>query len=202
MVQSMKQGNREAAKASLDTLLGDLQGKEVSLFFLRCMCFDLINTFLRTMNELQLNIQPEHRQNLTEFTTLEQLGQAMYDLIDDICDHVSASKESKSSALSRDILTYIEDHFKEYDLNLEKISDHFQMSISYFSRFMKEQTGYTFTEYVTQLRMEEVKRLLTTTDMPIKDIVVTVGYADVPNFMRKFKNTEGITLGQYRKLHT
>ncbi|MDF2714593.1 MAG: AraC family transcriptional regulator, partial [Paenibacillus sp.] len=201
MVQSMKQGNKEAAKSALRTLLDDLQGKEVSLFFLRCMCFDLINTFLRTLNELQLNIQPEHRQNLTEFTTLEQLGKGMYGLIDDICDYVNANKESKNSALGRDILTYIGENFKEYDLNLEKISDHFQMSISYFSRFMKDKTDYTFTEYVTHLRMEEVKHLLKHTDNPIKDIVVSVGYSDVPNFMRKFKNKEGITLGQYRKLH-
>ncbi|RKN85176.1 helix-turn-helix domain-containing protein [Paenibacillus ginsengarvi] len=202
LVQSMKQGNKEAAKASLQTLLGDLKGKEVSLFYLRCMCFDLINTFLRTMNELQLTIQPEHRQMLTEFTSLEQLGKGMYGLIGDICDHANASKENKNSELGRDILSYIGDNFKLYDLNLEKISDHFQMSLSYFSRFMKEQTGYTFTEYVTQLRMEEVKRLLRTTDIAIKDIIASVGYSDVPNFMRKFKNSEGITLGQYRKLNT
>ncbi|MEF3307005.1 helix-turn-helix domain-containing protein [Paenibacillus sp. GYB003] len=202
MVQSLKQGNEEAAKTALHTLLGDLRGKEVSLFYLRCMCFDLINTFLRTMNELSLTIRPEQRQSLTEFTTPEQLGKAMESLIDDICAHVNASKESKNSALGRDILAYIGENFRQYDLNLEKISDHFQMSLSYFSRFMKDQTGYTFTEYVTYLRMEEVKRLLRQTDMAIKDIVVSVGYADVPNFMRKFKNTEGITLGQYRKLHT
>ena len=87
-------------------------------------------------------------------------------------------------------------------MNLEKIADHFQMSISYFSRYMKDQTGYTFTEYVTHLRMEEVKRLLRHSDLAIKDIVASVGYSDVSNFMRKFKNTEGITLGQYRKLYS
>lgn len=202
LVQSMKQGNKEAAEAALSALLSDMRGKEVSLFYLKCMCFDLINTFLRTMNELQLNVQPEHRRSLTEFTTPEQLAAAMRGLIDDICDHVNAHKENRSSALGRDILHYIGEHFRQYDLSLEKIADHFQMSISYFSRFMKDQTGYTFTEYVTWLRMEEVKRQLKQTDLPIKDIVASVGYADVPNFMRKFKNSEGITLGQYRKLHS
>lgn len=201
LVQSMKQGNKEAAGAALASLMDDLRDKQVSLFYLRCMCFDLINTFLRMMNELQVNIQPEHRQGLTEFTTLEQLGTGMYSLIEEICNHVNANKENKNSELGDRILDYIQEHYKGYDLNLEKISDFFQMSLSYFSRFMKDQTGYTFTEYVTHLRMEEVKRLLKETDIPIKDIVVSVGYADVPNFMRKFKNSEGITPGQYRKLH-
>jgi len=202
LVQSMKQGNKEAAGAALDSLMNDLRGKQVSLFYLRCMCFDLINTFLRTMNELQVNIQPEHRQGLTEFTTLEQLGAGMYSLIEDICNHVNANKENKNSELGDQIRNYVQANFKDYDLNLEKISDHFQMSLSYFSRFMKEQTGYTFTDYVTHLRMEEVKRLLKETDIPIKDIVASVGYADVPNFMRKFKKSEGLTPGQFRKLYS
>ncbi|MEF3311972.1 helix-turn-helix domain-containing protein [Paenibacillus sp. GYB004] len=202
LVQSMKQGNKEAAGAALDSLMNDLRDKQVSLFYLRCMCFDLINTFLRTMNELQVNIQPEHRQGLTEFTTLEQLGAGMYSLIEDICNHVNANKENKNSELGDRIRSYVQANFKDYDLNLEKISDHFQMSLSYFSRFMKEQTGYTFTDYVTHLRMEEVKRLLKETDIPIKDIVASVGYADVPNFMRKFKKSEGLTPGQFRKLYS
>ncbi|MCQ6563048.1 helix-turn-helix domain-containing protein [Paenibacillus mendelii] len=202
MVQSMKQGNKEAARTALATIMSDLQGKDVSLFYLRCMCFDLINTFLRTMNELKLNIQQEHRRNLIEFSTLKQLNAGMDGLIDDICDYVQANKESKSSALGADILHYIGQHYNEYDLNLEKIADHFRMSLSYFSRFMKDQTGYTFTDYVTHLRMEEVKRQLKSSDLPIKNIVTSVGYSDVSNFMRKFKNTEGLTLGQYRKLHS
>jgi len=202
LLQSMKQGNGPAAKAALSNIMEDLAGKELSLFYFRCMSFDLINTFLRTTNELKLSIPPELRSRLTEFTTLKQLSEGMSGLIDHICERVQSNKESKQTAMGAEIFRYIELRYKEYDLNLEKIADHFQMSISYFSRYMKEQTGYTFTEYVTHLRMEEVKRLLRGSDMAIKDIVASVGYADVSNFMRKFKNTEGMTLGQYRKLHS
>ncbi|MFE0556609.1 helix-turn-helix domain-containing protein [Paenibacillus sp. NPDC058910] len=202
LVQSMKQGNNAAAKTALVNIVHDLEGKEVSLFYFRCMSFDLINTFLRTMNELKLSIPQEYRSHLAEFTTLKQLDAGMTGLIDLICDYVQANKESKNTAMGAEIFQYIEQHYQEYDLNLEKIADHFQMSISYFSRYMKDQTGYTFTEYVTHLRMEEVKRLLKHSDLAIKDIVASVGYSDVSNFMRKFKNTEGITLGQYRKLYS
>lgn len=202
LVQSMKQGNDTAAKTALANIMHDLEGKEVSLFYFRCMSFDLINTFLRTMNEMKLGIPQEYRSHLAEFTTLKQLDAGMTGLIDLICDYVQANKESKNTAMGTEIFQYIEQHYQEYDLSLEKIADHFQMSISYFSRYMKDQTGYTFTEYVTHLRMEEVKRLLKNSDLTIKDIVASVGYSDVSNFMRKFKNTEGITLGQYRKLYS
>ncbi|OZB95270.1 helix-turn-helix domain-containing protein [Paenibacillus sp. XY044] len=202
LVQSLKQGNAEAAKSALSQIVRDLEGKEVSMFFFRCMSFDLINTFLRTMNDLKLAIPQAYRQRLTDFTTLRQLEGGMNGLIDMICRYVHDNKESKNSALGKETIRYIEEHYKEYDLSLEKLADHFQMSVSYFSRYMKDQTGYTFTEYITHLRMEEVKRLLRHSSLPIKDIVNRVGYADVSNFMRKFKNIEGITLGQYRKLYS
>ncbi|WP_168122569.1 helix-turn-helix domain-containing protein [Paenibacillus sp. HB172176] len=202
LVQSMKQGNEEAANAALEAILLDLQGKDSSLFMFRCMSFDLVNTCLKAISELKLTLLKGHVSLLTEFTSLEQLRQAMTGMIADICKQVEASKQNKNHELGEQILRYVGDHFKEYDLNLERIADHFQMSLSYFSRFMKEQTGYTFSEYVADLRMEEVKRQLKQTGQPIKDIVAGVGYADVPNFIRKFKNAEGITPGQYRKLHS
>jgi two-component system response regulator YesN len=49
--------------------------------------------------------------------------------------------------------------------------------------------------------MEEVQRQLETTNDPLKDIIIRVGYVDTPNFIRKFKKETGYTPGQYRKLH-
>lgn len=202
MVQSMKQGNRAAAETAFEAILIDLQNKEVTAFLFRCMCYDLVNTCLRTMHELKMTLPQDRRSRLTESMTLDQLRTGMMGMIDDICSHVESCKESKHHALGEDILRFVQEHYKEYDLNLDRLADQFQMSLSYFSRFMKEQTGYTFTEYVTQLRMEEVKRQLKLSERPIKDIVLDVGYADVSNFMRKFKSAEGITPGQYRKLYS
>ncbi|MFK7695234.1 helix-turn-helix domain-containing protein [Paenibacillus sp. HJGM_3] len=201
LVQSIKQGDRDMANAAMSAILADLSGKEMSFFYLKCMCYDLINTVLRTMNELRFELSADNRLALTEFTSLEELGAVMNRLVAGICDHVLASKESKNHALRDAILDYIRQHYREYELNLERIADHFQISISYFSRFLKDQTGLTFTELLTYMRMEEVKRELRCTDKVIKDIVTSVGYIDVPNFMRKFKKAEGLTLGQYRELY-
>ena len=38
------------------------------------------------------------------------------------------------------------------------------------------------------------------TDSTIRDLVLQVGYNDVPNFLRKFKSIEGVTPSQYRQL--
>ncbi|GAF08488.1 hypothetical protein JCM16418_2569 [Paenibacillus pini JCM 16418] len=41
---------------------------------------------------------------------------------------------------------------------------------------------------------------LKTTNDPLKDIILKVGYMDTPNFIRKFKKETGYTPGQYRKM--
>ncbi|WP_306304772.1 helix-turn-helix domain-containing protein [Paenibacillus pini] len=60
--------------------------------------------------------------------------------------------------------------------------------------------GLNFIQYIWQNRMEEVMHQLKTTNDPLKDIILKVGYMDTPNFIRKFKKETGYTPGQYRKM--
>lgn len=53
---------------------------------------------------------------------------------------------------------------------------------------------------VIQLRMERAKALLTSTDLVLKDVADAVGYYDVSYFSRIFKEREGVSPGNYRKL--
>lgn len=90
-------------------------------------------------------------------------------------------------------------HFNDNNLGLESVAEEFTVSANYLSRFFKQETGCSFIQYVTMLRMDRARELLVNTDKQIKDIVADIGYIDVANFVRKFKNYEGITPGQYRE---
>src|SRR5699024_11752737 len=89
--------------------------------------------------------------------------------------------------LRKKIKTFIHNNFYKYELSLESIADAFQLSIPYLSKFIKEQFGYPFNQYVFELRVNEVKKQLVETDKLIKEIVLDVGYRDVSNFTRAFK---------------
>ena len=68
-----------------------------------------------------------------------------------------------------------------------------------FLRRFKAATGYTPTDYVQTLRIEEAKQLLETGTLPVEAIGFEVGYED-PNFFRRlFKRTTGITPARYRQ---
>ena len=54
-------------------------------------------------------------------------------------------------------------------------------------------------EYLTLLRVERSKALLSESDRSIKDIAAAVGYYDSSSFIRRFKQMTGITPLQYRR---
>lgn len=93
---------------------------------------------------------------------------------------------------------YVNDHFNR-KLTLQEIADANYISRHALSIGFKEIVGITFKEYLLLFRIAEAKKLLTTTDMSIAQIAEAVGYVNVNNFLKIFKEKENITPLQYRK---
>jgi YesN/AraC family two-component response regulator len=200
-IQSLKQGNQVVARESLKTIITSLSNHDTSIHMLKAMCFDLINTILKTGQELELRIPTDLVKRLVQFKSLDDLEDTIHVIIHLVCYEIEQRKVSHNNDLRDNILAYIHQQFTAHELSLEFVAAHFQVSTSYLSRFMKEQTGETFTQYVWKLRNQEFKRQLKESNRPIKEIVLEIGYIDVANFIRKFKKSEGITPGDFRRLY-
>ncbi|MDR2020545.1 MAG: helix-turn-helix transcriptional regulator [Treponema sp.] len=77
----------------------------------------------------------------------------------------------------------------------------FDLSLNYLSKIVKEETGGTFHEYLSALRIEEAKKYLVEGNANVQDICKKVGYANVPHFIKVFKNSTGLTPANYRRTH-
>lgn len=116
-----------------------------------------------------------------------------------ICEYRTSFQKSRQIELSEKILTYIKENAFQATLSLDSLGDEFGLSPYYISRFMTEQTGENLKNYITRLRIEEAKRLLEHTALPLYEIVLRVGYQDVSSFIRKFKKELAMTPGEYRE---
>ncbi|MFS0868691.1 helix-turn-helix domain-containing protein [Paenibacillus xylanilyticus] len=197
--QSLKQGNESVAVQMIADTMDTIQDEPLQVHLLRCICFDLLNAFLRTASELGMERVFANISELTSFETLEELESRLLSLASDICAQVERNTETSESSLMDDILAYVDEKFADYTLSLEHVALKFAISTSYLSRSFKEKTGINFSQYIWQLRVNEVIRLLENTTAPLKEIIEQVGYLDTPNFIRKFKKEIGLTPGQYRK---
>ena len=87
-------------------------------------------------------------------------------------------------------------------VTLEDLAKEFHLSTPYISKFIREKSGKTFGEQVTQVRMKRAKTLLRNGNMTIENISYSIGYPNAEHFSRVFKKTFDVSPAQYRKITT
>lgn len=134
---------------------------------------------------------------ITECGDFDELESWFTGKISEAARNVTAKKEEKLDSLVEEAKTYIESNYSR-DISLDEVSGKVDVSPYYFTRLFKEETGETFLEYLTGLRVNKAKELMKNPDASVKDICVQVGYADPNYFSRIFKKATGMTPTEYR----
>lgn len=86
-------------------------------------------------------------------------------------------------------------------VTLEDLASEFHLSTPYVSKYIKDKSGKTFGEHVTQIRLKKAKTLLKNGNMTIENISYSVGYPNAEHFSRIFKKAFQMTPVQYRNLN-
>src|SRR5690606_11564891 len=88
--------------------------------------------------------------------------------------------------------------YKDANLCLQSIADTLGMNSSHVSRLFRKRESIPVHEYIKQVRLKHALQLLETNDQPIAEIMAQVGYSNISNFFRHFKQHYGTTPNQYR----
>lgn len=133
------------------------------------------------------------------YNTLEDIKNWFLKICRGISAELLQQRESFSENLVLQAQQYIKEHYENPDINVGLVSQNLAISVSYFSNLFKSHTGETFTEYLTQIRMEKAKDLLLSTKMKSYEIAYKVGYSDPHYFSIAFKKKLGLTPTQFRE---
>jgi len=93
---------------------------------------------------------------------------------------------------------YVRENFCDPNISLLSVANHVCMSAAYFSTVFSQTTGRSFITYLTALRIEKARELLTTTGMKLSDIAMEIGYNEPNYFSHVFRKTTGMTPKEYR----
>lgn len=96
------------------------------------------------------------------------------------------------------IIQYINEHSSE-QLSLGDVAQHFDLSVSHFSKLFKSSTGYAFVEYLNNIRVKNARELLVNENLSITDISSDAGFENVSYFGKVFKSIVGMSPSEYRK---
>ena len=105
----------------------------------------------------------------------------------------------EKSMFATKLNAYLGEHFASDQLSLHSLSARFHVSESHLCVVYRKAYGTTINQRITQLRTEKARRLLTTTEMLVKDVSQEVGYPDSNSFIKLFKRQTGLTPQEYRE---
>jgi two-component system response regulator YesN len=94
---------------------------------------------------------------------------------------------------------YVNENYANEDLNVENICSHLGVSAAYFSTVFRKETGKTFTNFLTDIRMNRAAELLVGEEMKTYAIAKAVGYSDPNYFSYVFKKQFGVSPSKYRQ---
>jgi two-component system response regulator YesN len=95
------------------------------------------------------------------------------------------------------IRKHIDDSYMN-ELSLSMLADRFHINSTYLSELFKKQNGTTFSDYVTQVRIQHAIELLRDPHMRLSDIAELVGFANASYLSSVFKKQFGISPNEYR----
>jgi AraC-like DNA-binding protein len=84
-------------------------------------------------------------------------------------------------------------------LSAQSLAAELGMSESQFARFFRRKTGNSFTDFVNRVRVGRACQLLMDTDRQVTHICYEVGYQNVANFNRRFREIKGLTPTEFRQ---
>ena len=110
----------------------------------------------------------------------------------------AAEPEQQEQRVITGLTRYLQEHLAE-DVSLSVLAEEFHLSAQYISQLFKSEIGVNFLAYLTNIRMEQAKKLLLSSSLSIAEVSEQSGYADYRVFTKVFKKNEGITPSQYRR---
>ena len=151
-------------------------------------------------------ISVEIKHSLMRMNNLDNIGQLsemirLLPIIFTTKDHTLIGKPIK---IERDIrrmqqvAEYVMAHYV-HTITLDDIAAHIGMNRSAFCTFFKRNKGMTFSQFVTQYRLETACGLLKTSQKQVSEICFAVGFNDLPHFIRVFTATYGVSPTKFRK---
>lgn len=99
------------------------------------------------------------------------------------------------------VVTHLNDHLADPNLDLDQLADAAHVSPSSLGRAFRDVLDTTPWRYVMRRRIDHAKRLLADTDRPLADIALDAGFYDQAHFSRTFKRFTSTTPGTFREEH-
>lgn len=186
--------------AQMLTQIFDVSFSSIAQF--RTAAMDVITECQRAAMEREIEdehtLKTETLVSILTANNLPELKRILESYVLNVSNTINMENQAKVGNLISQVKEYLENHMRDPKVGLASTAAVFFISPGHLGRLMKKETGQTFVEYLTDIRMKRAEHLLKTTDLKGYEIGEQVGIPDPHYFSVLFKKTIGRSMNEYR----
>lgn len=103
----------------------------------------------------------------------------------------------QSNTVIKNVCAYIHEHYME-QLSIQMLAENAYLTPTYLCVLFKKNMGQTLNNYITDVRLDEARRMLSQSNCHLQDICYQVGYLSPSYFSRLFRKKFGLSPSEYR----
>ena len=201
--RKMRMEKEEELSAAIARYIADNAAAQASVQEYRFFVMETAGELYRFAKDNELSAEEIFGDNDAMYRILQQLEPGeLTSWMDEVCRKMREMIQHKRADSARSFaaraLDYVNEHYAEGELTVDAMCSHLNVSAAYFSTIFKRETGKTFVQYLTDLRMEKAVELLLSTSEKTYMIARKVGYADPNYFSYVFKKQFGMSPSKYK----
>lgn len=146
------------------------------------------------VNKAKIQIEQQNLIMSEQNTLMRQVKENQMALFDKLLP----DEEMLTNETVKTLITYLKSHYAE-EITLGSASEIVHLCPVYLSRLVKKETGNTFLEILTRVRMEQACNMLRDPNNKVYEIALAVGIKDSKYFSQIFKRYYGMTPMEFRQ---
>lgn len=197
----LKCGVKEDFDDFFDTFIRPLGETALRSYIIKnYIMMDVVLTTAKFLNELGGNIDhviPD-LSFIEDLQTVGQIREQVQAILISALMYRDSQTVSQHAGMLQQARDYIDAHFRDPNLSLIEVAAQAHLSPSHFSSVFSQETGQTFKEYLTEIRIRTAKELLRTTTLRSFEIADQIGYSDPHYFSYVFRKHTGLSPKEFR----
>lgn len=170
-------------------------------YSLKRLCQNLIYTTMSTLEHIKQPVTEFGSSRLKLFKTIDmaynidELERILMQFLELL--KASVKQTDQQSTILQQIYAYVNEHYSN-EISLSEMANTLHLNYSYLSSYFKQRTQENLTTYISRVRIDKAKGLLTDPRLSISEVSRLSGFSEHNYFSKVFKKMTGLTPVEFR----
>ncbi|MCI8995676.1 MAG: response regulator [Lachnospiraceae bacterium] len=164
----------------------------------------IVNCLIRLMQQYDLDMgemfgsQERYEERMRGICQKESFAEELIPVACRMNEALNRERDNTTRKVILEAKDFIQKNYADPELSVDTLCRQLHMSPAYFSTVFKKETGQTYVNYLTEVRLQKAEELLQETDDKTYEIAQKVGYQEQNYFSYVFKKRYGVSPTKYR----